>query len=470
MVIDKDSLFAGLPPEWPADLLPDIRCAVERSAAKIVVLDDDPTGTQTVHGISVLTGWDVDSLITVLSEPESIVYILTNSRSLSLDQAQELNRELVRNLVTASRSTERKFSIISRSDSTLRGHFPGEVEAILEALDQDVDGILIIPFFEEGGRFTAGDIHYVEEEGGLVPAGETEYARDASFGYHSSNLRHWVCEKYQPRVNIEDVASISLELVRRGGPLAVERALLALQECRLCVVNAASYRDIEVIVTGLLRAEDQGKRFIFRTAASFVRVRGGIQPRGLLRPDDLGVVPGACGGLIIAGSYIQKSTLQIEALQALDSVRSLEVSVPVLLDVTRRSAEIHRVALEASRLLISGRDVCVYTSRQVVSGTDARESLQISAAISQALVEIVRSIEIPPAWIIAKGGITASDIATQALQVKIARVMGQIAPGVSVWRTAKDSRWPEMVYIVFPGNVGGPQAIAQVVAALHQVG
>ena len=38
---------------------------------------------------------------------------------------------------------------------------------------------------------------------------------------------------------------------------------------------------MEVFVRGLLAAEAAGKRFLYRTAASFVQVRAGIEPRSL---------------------------------------------------------------------------------------------------------------------------------------------------------------------------------------------
>ena len=149
MKTNKDSLLNTLPAEWPDDLLPSIQTLVEKSGSKIVVLDDDPTGTQTVYDVPVLTEWSQSSLTTVLSEPEAIVYILTNSRSVSLPQAQAINREIARNLKAASQSTGRDFVFVSRSDSTLRGHYPGEVTALADAVGQSFDGTLIVPFFLE---------------------------------------------------------------------------------------------------------------------------------------------------------------------------------------------------------------------------------------------------------------------------------------------------------------------------------
>ena len=141
-----------LPPEWPHDPLPAIRAAMHGSRQKIVVLDDDPTGTQTVHDFPVLTEWSVETLAREMANDLAAFYVLTNSRGLTLAEAQSLNLRIGRNLVEAAQRTDRTPTVVSRSDSTLRGHFPGELEALAEALGQDFDAWVLVPFFLEGGR------------------------------------------------------------------------------------------------------------------------------------------------------------------------------------------------------------------------------------------------------------------------------------------------------------------------------
>ncbi len=466
MQINKNDTLNALPPEWPDDLLPEIQTKIKAAGKKIVVLDDDPTGTQTVHGVPVLTEWSLESLKTVFSEPEAVVYILTNSRSVPLEQAQAMNREIASNLKAAGQATERDFAVISRSDSTLRGHYPGEVEALVDTLGQQVDGTLIIPFFLEGGRYTIDDIHYVAEGEVLTPAAETEYAQDASFGYAASNLREWVSEKHNGQIAATDVVSVSMDDLRRGGTEAVAKKLQQVKNGQVCVVNSAGYRDQEVFVAGLLEAEAAGKRFVYRTAASFVRVRGGIAPRGLFTSADLARRSNH-GGLIVAGSYIKKSTQQIQAVQALPKVVSLEVSVERLLEAESRDDEVRRVVSGADEAMRQGSDALIFTSRKLITGGDAVSSLEIGQVVSAALVEIARAVSVTPGWVIAKGGITSSDTATQGLGVKRAQVLGQAIPGVPVWQTGNESRWPGLVYVVFPGNVGGPEAIAEMVQILR---
>ena len=464
---NKEHLLASLPDEWPADLLPAIQDRVKAGRRKVVVLDDDPTGTQTVHGLPVLTKWSTEALRAELDQDDPAFYILTNSRSLPLPEARALNTEIGRNLVKASEQAGREFVVASRSDSTLRGHFPGEVEALADALGQEVDAWLVIPFFLEGGRYTIGDVHYVAEGESLVPAGQTEFARDAAFGYRASNLRQWVEEKTQGRVSSETVSTISLGDIRNGGPQAVADRLTGLARGSVCAVNAASYRDLEVFTLGLLEAEAAGRRFLYRTAASFVRVRAGVAPRALLTRAELNI-PKSGGGLFIVGSHVPRTTAQVDALLSHPQMTGLEVDVEALLDDGRRSAEIKRVTGQVDQHLRAGRDTVVFTSRALVTGADAEGSLSIGRRVSSALVAIVRGISTGPRYLLAKGGITSSDLATEALGVKRAQVRGQILPGVPVWQLGPESRYHDMAYVVFPGNVGGPEALADIARSLGQ--
>ena len=475
MKLDKKAVLDSLPPEWPEDLMPAIQSMVRAAGTKIIVLDDDPTGTQTVHDVPVLTGWSRSSLIAVLSEPEAVAYILTNSRSVSLSEARAMNRQIATNLAAARLATGRDFAVISRSDSTLRGHYPGEVEALAEGLGQSFDGTLIVPFFLEGGRLTIHDTHYVAEGDWLVPAAETEFARDATFGYRNSDLCAWVSEKHEGAIAPGDVASVSLADLRLGGPAAVSQALSRMSKGQVCVVNAATYCDMEVFVAGLLHAEAAGRRFLYRTAASFVRVRGGLTPRDPLTAGDLagaGDRRAASsrphrGGLIIVGSYVQKSTDQMLAAARLPGVVSLELSTEALLDAHSREEEIGRVSAQVNQSLSAGHDTLVYTGRQLVTGPDRASSLRIGQHLSSAVVAVVRNVSEAPAWVIAKGGITSSDVATEALDVRRAQVLGQALPGIPIWRTGQESRWPDMIYVVFPGNVGGPDALAEMIQILR---
>lgn len=466
-VLDLATTLAHLPAPWPVDLLPGIQAQLAAGGRKLVVLDDDPTGTQTVHHVPVLTTWEADALAAELAAPGPVFYILTNSRSLPLPEAQALNVAIGRALVEAGAASGRDFEAVSRSDSTLRGHYPGEVDALAAALGHRVDATLIIPFFLEGGRYTLNDVHYVAEGARLVPAAQTPFAQDAAFGYHHSSLPAWVEEKTQGRVPASAVASISLADLRQGGPDVVLAKLLGLRGERVCVVNAAALRDLEVLVSALLQAEAQGKRFLYRTAASFVQIRAGLATRPLLTAADLSL-PAQGGGLFVVGSYVPKTTGQVNALLAVPKLARVEVAVPALLEPGRRAAEIARATAAINAALAAGQDALLYTSRELVTSGDAAASLAIGGQVSAALVAIVRGLSVQPRYLVAKGGITSSDIATKALGIRRALVLGQILPGVPVWQTGAESRYPGLSYIVFPGNVGGEQALVEIVSGLRQ--
>ncbi len=464
MRLCKDAALGRLPAEWPEPLLPSIQQRLG-PADRVIVLDDDPTGTQTVHDVPVLTAWSEDLLVEELERPGSLIYILTNSRSMPTEGAIAVVRAIATHLQAAACRTGCHITLISRSDSTLRGHYPAEVQALQEALAKPVDGVLLAPFFLEGGRYTLGDVHYVQEGEWLVPAAQTEFARDAVFGYRSSNLRNWVIERHQGALPPAAVTSLSLEEIRAGGPALVSERLSSLSSGQVCIVNAVSYRDLEVVVMGLLGAEAHSRRFLCRTAASFVRVRGGIAPAPLLTGADLGIGQSRRGGLIVAGSYVNRTTQQIAAAARLPQIAAIEVSVSALLGAGA-SAEIRRAQREAEAAMAAGRDALVFTSRERVAQGEGAGFLSIGQRVSQGLVRLVQGLE-PPAWMIAKGGITSSDIATQGLGVRRAWVLGQALPGVPIWRTGSESRWPGLVYIVFPGNVGGPTALADMVRILR---
>lgn len=465
--ISKSGFFASLPPVWPEDVKPRIRDLLAASPwHKLIVLDDDPTGTQTVYGVPVLTTWEPEVLARELASDAPCFYVLTNSRSLVAEEAKALMEGVATSLSQALKDRGDKDVAIpvSRSDSTLRGHFPLETDVLNEELGP-FDAKLLIPYFEAGGRYTIHDVHYVAEGDLLTPAAETPFAKDAVFGYHNSNLREWVWEKSGGRTQPAEVASVSLETLRIGGPGAVCAELMSLARGCICIVNAAALRDMEVFALGMLMAETQGRRYLLRSAAQIVAARLGLESRPLLTAGEMNA-DGAGGGLIIVGSYVPKTTEQLSYLLANTAINRVEISVLSLIDETTRSESIEKALDAIHSALHADRDVVVFTSRELVTGEDAAHSLQIGNRVSAALVEVVRRLAVRPRYIIAKGGITSSDLATQALGVKRAMVSGQLLPGVPVWQLGAEARFPGLGYVIFPGNVGGPSALTDAISKL----
>lgn len=461
-VLNKSKCLENLPLEWNDDLLPGIRKNLEDSGRKIVVLDDDPTGTQTVYDLAVLTTWSVKTLEQELKKENNCFYILTNSRSLSESGAVKLGTEIGENLKKASQNAGTGIIVISRSDSTLRGHFPGEVKAVAKAMGIENLPFLIVPFFPEGGRYTIDNIHYVAEKDKLVPAAQTSYAQDQAFGYKNSDLTKWVEEKTGGRIPASQVAVISIDDLRKKGPEHVAQILSQVEDNSACIVNAASYSDLEVLVGALQKAGQGGRSFLYRTAASFVRVMAGIAPKAEMITSRELTVQNSHGGLFVAGSYVPKTTEQIENLIEQTGISVAELNVPYILDSSKKEQEIDRIISKVNSTIKSGKDVLVCTSRELVKGHDSKSGLEIGRQVSDSIIQIIQNIKYQPRYIVAKGGITSSEIATKGLGVKRAMVMGQILPGIPAWRLGKETRYPDTAYIVFPGNVGETGALTKI--------
>ena len=469
MKVSKDELFAKIPAVDEAKV--DAALNEEREAfdRKIIVLDDDPTGVQTVNGIHVYTDWTEESIAAGFAEENRMFFILTNSRAFQTAQTEAEHRTIAARVAAEARRTGKEFMLISRSDSTLRGHYPLETVTLARTLEESgerIDGEVLMPFFKEGGRFTIGDVHYVQEGAELTPAGDTEFARDKTFGYTSSDMKEYIEEKTQGAFRAADVVSISLDDLRAMRVDVIIKQLMAVTDFRKVIVNAVDYVDVKVFAIAMIRAMKEGKHFLFRTAAAWTKVIGGVTDKPLLRRDEL-VVPGnANGGLIIIGSHVKKTTEQFEKLRELDAVKFIEFNHLLVLDTPRLEEELQRIIRETEDAIRHGMTVAVYTGRKRFDAGSEAESLRVSVQISDALTSIVRRLSVQPAFLIAKGGITSSDVGTKGLSVRRALVLGQVAPGIPVWQTGAESKFPGMSYIIFPGNVGAAETLRDVAAML----
>ncbi len=440
---------------------------------KIIVLDDDPTGVQTVHDVSVFTEWKEEDIYSGFLENNKLFYILTNSRGMTSEQSIKVHKEICANISKVSDKVGRDYIIISRSDSTLRGHYPLETELLRsewEKLSQKkMDGEILCPFFKEGGRYTINNIHYVRYGNDLVPAGETEFAKDKTFGYLSSDLCEYIEEKTEGKYKAKDVIYITLDRLRNLQLDEIEKQLLEVEDFRKVIVNAVDYVDIKVFCTALYRAMQKGKNYIFRSAASFVKVMGGISEKPLLTKDELFISEDKNnGGIIVVGSYTKKTTEQLNALKEVENLEFIEFNSDLVLKEDDFQSEILKTLSLEEAAIRNGKTAVVYTKRSLlVLDNDTKEkALQRSVKISNAVQSLVGNLNVTPAFVVAKGGITSSDIGTRALKVKKATVLGQISPGIPVWKTGNESRFPSIPYIIFPGNVGSKETLKEVVYKL----
>lgn len=433
---------------------------IQKNDKKIVVLDDDPTGVQTVHDISVYTDWSHDSLRKGFEEENKLFYILTNSRGLTSEETRRIHEEIAKVVDDVSRETGQSYIFISRSDSTLRGHFPLETMVLREAYEKNtgnlIDGEILCPFFKEGGRFTIDDIHYVKYGDELIPASETEFAKDKTFGYSSSNMKEYIEEKTDGAYKASDVVTISLDDIRALNYDKIESQLMAVENFNKIAVNAIDYVDIKVFCVALYRAMAKGKVFMFRTAAAIVKVMGGVSDLPLLSKEQMIVKDTQNGGIIVVGSHTEKTTLQVEELKKNSDIVFAELNASLVNDEAAFEKAVNDVIEFEEENIRAGKTVCVYTTRTLITADtgNKEDDLKLSVKISDAVQSLVGRLTVEPSFVIAKGGITSSDIGTKALKVQKANVLGQIKPGIPVWQTGEESRFPKTPYVIFPGNVG----------------
>lgn len=487
MLLESDLLSS-----YPAELDLDARTvadAVSRSGRVLVVLDDDPTGTQSVSDLPVLTRWETDDFrwafsLRVNGVRPPAVYVLTNTRSLDPADAAERNRQVVASAAAAAGETRTALAFVSRSDSTLRGHFPLEPQVLAESIGAlggaGIDGIVMVPAFPDAGRVTIGGEHYVRTRSGtLTPVSETEFANDATFGFSTSYLPAYVEEKTGGSIRASQVIVLDLGTIRAGAD-AIADALAPAADSTPIVADITGENDLRALALGLEESERRGKNLLYRVGPPFVRGRIGQEVRAPLTAEEIygtatrrsaSATAGeesALGGLIVVGSHVGLTTRQLARLTAQhSSARTIEIEVARLLDPLAAEDHLEATVKAVVRALSQG-DVIVHTSRTLVKADDPASSLEIARKVSAAVVSVVNRVlkTTPPRFVIAKGGITSSDVAAHGLEIRHAIVRGPMLPGiVSLWEPV-DGPAEGIPYVVFAGNVGDDDSLAQVTKTL----
>ncbi|MCP2049145.1 UNVERIFIED_ORG: uncharacterized protein YgbK (DUF1537 family) [Paenarthrobacter nicotinovorans] len=497
MTLEADVLSA-FPAEVriPAQLVADAVAASSAESPRVlVVLDDDPTGTQSVADLAVLTSWEVADFTWAFTHirenrTKPAVYVLTNTRSLDPAEAAARNEEIVRNALAAAASANGlRLGFVSRSDSTLRGHYPLEPDVIAATVaaetGETTDGVVIVPAFPDAGRVTIGGVHYMRGDAGtLTPVAETEFAKDASFGFTNSEMAKYVEEKSQGRFPASDVIVLDLNIIRAGASAqdpgisakAIADALESATNSTPIVSDIVTENDFRALALGLEEAERRGKKLLYRVGPPFVRGRIGQEIRTALTSEEAyaGNTPSTAGGLIVVGSHVGVTTRQLNDLTAAhSSARIIEIDVEKLIAGTETAGEADADAYIGTVVsdvveALRGGDVIVHTSRLLIKTDDAAASLKIARTVSAAVVAVVnRTLKtFPPRFVIAKGGITSSDVAAHGLEIRHAIVRGPMLPGiVSLWEPV-DGPAKGIPYIVFAGNVGDDQSLTQVTRKL----
>lgn len=425
---------------------------------KIIVLDDDPTGSQTVHSCLLLTQWDVETLRLGLTDSAPIFFILTNTRAMTPEQAASVTLEVCQNLQAAiALESIADFLLVSRSDSTLRGHYPIETDAIAATLGP-FDAHFLVPAFFEGGRITRDSIHYLKVNGVETPVHETEFARDSVFAYYHSYLPDYVEEKTEGRIKAAQVARFLLPDIQAG---VLER-LLSLHDNQCCVVDGETQADLNQFASDVLAAAAQGKRFLVRSAASILTALAALPPQPTSPEKMAAYVRDGKPGAVIVGSHVKKTTEQLEQLLQAPGIQGVEVDVALLLQPGDRRADLLATITETVHQAHStGKTSVIYTSRQELTFDDIQTRLDFGDAVSALLMDVIRNLPADIGFLISKGGITSNDTLSQGLALRTVRLLGQVLPGVSMVRTAAEHpQFPNLPVVLFPGNVGGADALA----------
>jgi uncharacterized protein YgbK (DUF1537 family) len=436
------------------------RLKMTNTKPKIIVLDDDPTGSQTVHSCLLLMGWDVETLQQGLSDPAPIFFILTNTRAMTPEKAAAVTREVCHNLKIAIAQTGvEDFLVVSRSDSTLRGHYPVETDIIAEELG-GFDAHFLTPAFFEGGRMTIDSIHYLLVNGIKTPVHQTEFARDSVFGYHHSYLPDYVAEKTQGRIPAAAVERFLLKDIRNG----TRQRLMNLAGNQCVVVDGQTQADFDLFAEDILAAAATGKKFLFRSAASLLTslAQLGEQPTP---PQAMAQYkPTSKPGVVLVGSHVRTTTQQLAALLQQPEVRGIEIDVVLLRDLPHQRNVLLTETLNLVRQAFDlGYTPVVYTSRQELMFDSIQQRLDFGVAVSSLLMDVVKGLPAEIGFLISKGGITSNDVLSTGLELKAAKLLGQILPGCSVVRTpAEHPRFPNLPVVLFPGNVGDSQGLVTV--------
>ena len=436
---------------------------------RIIAIDDDPTGSQTVHSCLLLTRWDVDTLIEALHDASPLFFILSNTRGMDAARAAEVTREICVNLNRAlERSAEQGRPInpivVSRSDSTLRGHYPVETDIIAGELGP-FDAHFIVPAFFEAGRFTRDSVHYLLVDGEAVPVDQTEFAQDSVFGFSTAWLPGYVEEKTAGRISAAQVERFLLEEVR--GDCSERLRGLAGNAC--CVVDCEAQQDLDHFADQLIAMASQGKRFLFRSAASLLTAFARLPAQPVRAEHMSAYVRDNRPGVVLVGSHVAKTSAQLRYLIAHTGIVPIEVDVKRL-DPGGAAVMPDAIAALADQILTAiytahayGSSVVIYTSREELRFPSRQQRIAFGERVSAFLMELVKRLPESIGFLISKGGITSNDVLSTGLGLKQSRVLGQILTGCSMVRCPDDhERYPGLPVVIFPGNVGDESALARV--------
>ena len=430
---------------------------------RLIILDDDPTGIQTIHGCLTLTDWRIETIRTALADTVPYFFILTNTRALSAEAAASTIEEVVTHVEQCIKESGDRAVYLFRSDSTLRGHFPLELDTMIRCAGLDPAAKIFIPAFFEGGRVTEQGVHSILEQGRLIPCHDTEFAHDSVFPYSTSYLPEYLEEKSHGSIKSDAVNRIPRSMLEGNQDTELRQVLRDLPHGSYLIVDALDYQELDRFTEAVRELLQRGSNFVFQTAASTVKSLTQTPYRAPMT----GVTCGRGPGLIVVGSHVQKTTRQLRTL--LDrgtniSVHEIDIRALLSAEESTFAQTLHAMTKAFSQ----GLTPVVLTSRDEIQFASTTERQLAGRRISATLSRLVRDFPSRPSFLIAKGGITSHDILASGLQVPMTRVLGQAAPGVPVVMMPENHRWALMPYVIFPGNVGAEVTLYEVTHTLQE--
>ncbi len=416
-----------------------------------VLLDDDPTGAQLSRDVTVLLDPDTALVADALADEPAALHIVTNSRSLEPAAAYRITRAAA----TAALRARPDARLVLRGDSTLRAHLAEEYAAVRDAAFPGAAPVLLlVPALPSAGRVTVDGVHHLLRDGRRVPVSETEYARDGGFSYRSARLLDYAEHRSAGLLPAHRGRVVPLAAVRGRGPAAVVAALRAVADGGPAVlaVDAETDADLAVVAAALDEAHGAGVPVVCRCSPALAALLAGSPPAG---PVPVPATPD--GVLVVCGSYVGNTTRQLAVLSARVPVRTVEADVAALAGPSP-AAEVTRLAGAAGAALAADRVAVLSTPRRRPPHLlDLGSGLRVAAGLAAAAA----AVRPAPSVVLSKGGITSAVVVRDGFGARRVRVAGPIAAGVSLWLADGTP-----AFAVFPGNVGGPAALADLVRDL----
>jgi len=440
---------------------------------KIIIIDDDPTGSQTVNGCNLLLKWDYETLLQGLKGSSNLLFILANTRSLSEKDVKTRLKEIcssLKEIMNNALFAQEEFVVITRGDSTLRGHNFIEPYIINQLLGP-FDATFYIPAFLEGNRTTVNGNHFVDN----IPINETIFSKDAIFSFNTSNVKELILEQSNHQLDFNHIENIFIkdfELSETNQSNKLYEYIEKLNNNKKVIVDIMNYSQLDEfsrIVKSLLKK----KKFLFRSAASFISSLSSVKQSkkdhgyfSLLRRKDNN--DKALAGLIVIGSYIELTTLQLNKVLEISLCKPIEINVLKLYTFFKLEDNLNQINSFKKLILNTIRQnlrqdfvPVLFTSREIVSPRDNNDLIEFQHFLSVFIAELVSAIKNEIGYLISKGGITTNTIISKGLGADSVYLEGQILPGISLVTFNLLKQKGKLPIVTFPGNIGDHMSLVK---------